>query len=74
MESFRAVTTLTQNKRAKGPLAEILQQIREATLTDANWQLLQSHIIGTQVVDGKVCMLPEGVRDDRLSHTPFSTH
>ena len=57
-QSFRTVTTLTQNKRAKGPLAEILQQIRKGTLTDANWTLLQSRLIGTQVVDGKVCMLP----------------
>ena len=73
-QSFRTVTILTQNKLAKGPLAQILQHIREGTLTGANWTLLQSRIIGTQVVDGKVCMLPDGVRDDRLSHPPFSTH
>ena len=73
-QSFRTVTTLQQNKRATGPLAEILKQIRENTLTDANWLLLQSRVIGTQVVDGKVCFLPVGVEDERLSQPPFSTN
>ena len=70
---FATVTTLRQNVRAKGALKEILEQFRSNTLTDANWLLLQSRLLGTEVKDGKVCALPKGVQDKRLSQPPFST-
>ena len=71
--AFTTVTTLLQNVRAKGALKEILEQIRQNTLTDANWLRLQSRVLGTQVIEAKVCALPKGVRDERLSRPPFST-
>ena len=68
------VTTLLENKRATGPLREILSQIRDNTLKDANLLLLQSRVIGTQVVGNKVHPLPVGVRDERRNHAPFSNN
>ena len=65
---------ITAEQACTGPLAEILKQIRENTLTDANWLLLQSRVIGTHVVNGVVRPLPPGVRDERLSKPPFSTN
>ena len=76
-ELWRSLTTvvcLTVSVRAPGLLGRIQAEMRQQTLSDDSWALLQSRVLGFYMDEGKVRKLPEGQPDPRLSQTPFSDH
>ena len=74
-EQFTTVTALTLNKRTQGILADILQGMREARISDAAWTALQGRVLGNYTdASGKLQRRPAGVPDPRLGEEPVSSH
>ena len=61
--------------RSSGPLAAILAEMRGGRLSDGTWTILQERVLGVvRGEGGKLCRLPGGETDARLSAPPFNNH
>ena len=73
-ETCKNVTCLSINMRTKGPLADILEDMRHDRLSDDAWRLLQDRQVGYVRREGIAQCLHTEEADPRLSMSPFANN